>query len=316
MTRLEITPFADEHLDGAAILLAERHRVHRAWSPLLDASYEQRAAAREAIEREWRQKGASGAAALQDGTLAGYLIAAPQPGEAWGANVLVGSAGAAAGRPETIRDLYGAAAQRWVDEGRHRHYALIPAGPAEWLDAWWRLSFGCQQVHGIQTVGETAWPDGTRVATMDDIDGMLRLGHAIDDVHSRSPVFSTRPAPTEQELRDELAKDVASPDIGLLVADVDGRIGGVFEVAPVELSSTHKGPARPAGQCLLSFAATLPAVRGAGVGAALTTACMAWAHTAGYTTMVTDWRATNLLASRFWPARFDPAFLRLYRSVP
>src|SRR6478752_4383350 len=103
VTRLEITPFADEHLDGAAILLAERHRVHRAWSPLLDASYEQRAAAREAIEREWRQKGASGAAALQDGTLAGYLIAAPQPGEAWGANVLVGSAGAAAGDPRPVR---------------------------------------------------------------------------------------------------------------------------------------------------------------------------------------------------------------------
>jgi len=43
---------------------------------------------------------------------------------------------------------------------------------------------------------------------------------------------------------------------------------------------------------------------------------MAWAHAAGYATMVTDWRATNLLASRFWPARFEPAFLRLYRSVP
>ena len=40
--------------------------------------------------------------------LVGYLIAAPQPGEAWGANVLVGSAGAAADRAETIRDLYGA----------------------------------------------------------------------------------------------------------------------------------------------------------------------------------------------------------------
>jgi len=316
VTRIETMPFADEHLDAAAGLLAARHRVHREWSPLLDASYEQPAAAREAIAREWRLDGASGAAALQRGTLVGYLIAAPQPGEAWGANVLVGSAGAAAERAETIRDLYGVAAQRWVDEGHHRHYALVPAGPAVWLDAWWRLSFGCQQVHGIQTVRDTAWPDGVRVATTDDVDALVLLGHAVDEVHGRSPVFSTRPAPSDEELRTALAEDVVSPDIGILVAEVDGRVAGAFEVAPVELSSTHSGPARPTGQCLLSFGATLPEVRGSGVGSALAAACMAWAHAAGYATMVTDWRATNLLASRFWPARFDPAFLRLYRSVP
>jgi hypothetical protein len=37
----------------------------------------------------------------------------------------------------------------------------------------------------------------------------------------------------------------------------------------------------------------------------------------GYECMVTDWRVTNLLASRFWPRRgFRPMFLRLYRSIP
>jgi hypothetical protein len=33
--------------------------------------------------------------------------------------------------------------------------------------------------------------------------------------------------------------------------------------------------------------------------------------------MLTDWRVTNLLASRFWPRRgFRTTFLRLYRSIP
>jgi hypothetical protein len=33
--------------------------------------------------------------------------------------------------------------------------------------------------------------------------------------------------------------------------------------------------------------------------------------------MVTDWRETNLLSSRFWPGRgFRRSFLRLYRSIP
>jgi hypothetical protein len=36
-----------------------------------------------------------------------------------------------------------------------------------------------------------------------------------------------------------------------------------------------------------------------------------------YDTIVTDWRVTNLLASRSWPKRgFRVSFLRLYRSIP
>jgi hypothetical protein len=44
---------------------------------------------------------------------------------------------------------------------------------------------------------------------------------------------------------------------------------------------------------------------------------LAWAHEHGYGSMTTDWRMTNLLASRFWPKRgFRPTFLRMYRSIP
>lgn len=79
----------------------------------------------------------------------------------------------------------------------------------------------------------------------------------------------------------------------------------------------HRSLARPDHAVLLGFAASLPAVRGSGAGLALTEAACAWAHEQGYATMVTDWRETNLLSSRFWPARgFRRSFLRLYRSIP
>ena len=53
------------------------------------------------------------------------------------------------------------------------------------------------------------------------------------------------------------------------------------------------------------------------VGLALFAHAMTWAHEHGFTSMITDWRMTNLLASRFWPARgFRPTFIRLYRSIP
>jgi hypothetical protein len=43
---------------------------------------------------------------------------------------------------------------------------------------------------------------------------------------------------------------------------------------------------------------------------------LAWAREAGHPTMVTGWRAANLVASRFWAARgLRPALLRLHRVV-
>jgi GNAT superfamily N-acetyltransferase len=68
---------------------------------------------------------------------------------------------------------------------------------------------------------------------------------------------------------------------------------------------------------LLNWAATDPGVRGSGAGVALAEGSFAWARERGHQTMVVDWRVTNLLSSRFWPARgFRETFLRLYRHIP
>jgi GNAT superfamily N-acetyltransferase len=61
----------------------------------------------------------------------------------------------------------------------------------------------------------------------------------------------------------------------------------------------------------------LPEARGSGVGLALVAASFVWAREHGYGAMVTDWRVTNLLASRFWArCGVRTTFLRLYRSIP
>ena len=98
----------------------------------------------------------------------------------------------------------------------------------------------------------------------------------------------------------------------LLVAERDGRIVGQFLLyrRPPDLRV-------PRESIDLGQASTDPAARGTGVGRALTAHVIRWAHENGYPAMTTDWRMTNLLASRFWPKRgFRPTFLRLYRSIP
>jgi GNAT superfamily N-acetyltransferase len=97
---------------------------------------------------------------------------------------------------------------------------------------------------------------------------------------------------------------------------MEGRIVGDFFVCPIELSNAHSSLARPPGAAFLGFAVTHPDVRGSGAGLALTDASFAWARAHGYETMVTDWRETNLLSSRFWPRRgFRTSFLRLHRWI-
>jgi ribosomal protein S18 acetylase RimI-like enzyme len=321
MGRLEVVPFADAHLDDASRLLAARHRRWRAAEPLLQERFEDPSAAAEELQAAWRSDRATGSAAFRDGRLVGYLIGAPREAAVWGDNVWVELAGHAVDEPEDARDLYAGAADRWVEEGHTRHYALIPVDEGL-VDAWFRLGFGQQQAHGIRAVPahtEPRLPDGFEIRrpTTDDIEALIEVDLALAR-HQRSlPVFSSRPLPTEDELRLDWEKTLAGDEEDVLIGCREGRPVACWSVCAAELSSYFRPLGRPAKACFLAFASTLPEARGSGIGVALTDASLAGAAENGYEAMVTDWRVTNLLASRFWPRRgFRPAFLRLYRSIP
>jgi GNAT superfamily N-acetyltransferase len=318
VARPEIVPFADEHLDGAAALLAARHARNRASEPLLPARFDDEAQTRNEIESVWRKEGAAGATASRNGRMVGYLIGAPGNDDVWGANMWIDLAGHAVEDAEVVRDLYASASAEWLERGRSRHYAVVPGTDLALLDAWFRLSFGQQQALGVREVSPESWPAGVRKAEPRDVDALAEIVPLLNRHGLLAPVFTGRRLDFDAgELRNEITQDLADNGIGNLVAERGGRIVGNFEVVSAELSSTHAGLARPSGACCLGFAVTLPEVRGSGVGRALTQACLAWAHEAGYECMVTDWRVTNLLASRFWPRRgFRETFLRLYRSIP
>src|SRR5687768_10485225 len=138
---LDVVPFADEHLDAAGELLAARHRRHREAEPILPERFEDPREARGEVAALWAQEGASGAVALRDGRAVGYLIGT-RLADIWGPNAWIEVAGHAVEEAEIVRDLYAAAAPRWIDDGRAAHYAWVPASDTALAEAWFRLAFG------------------------------------------------------------------------------------------------------------------------------------------------------------------------------
>jgi GNAT superfamily N-acetyltransferase len=310
--RLRIQPFADEHLDDAAGLLAARHRRHREAEPLLPEITDFRAE----IEREWAADGAAGVFASRGAEPVAYLIARPLRYASVGTWMLAGIAGHALdGDPETIRDVYAAAAGGWVDAGHTRHGVFVPAFDRALVDAWFRLCFGASGVLATrETAPEEPYDAGVTIrrGRPEDIDHAARLERDMSESMLPSPSFSDHPAQPPEELVEEWRGTWDDDTYVHFVAERDGKIVGnaLLYRRPPDLRV-------PASSIDLAQASTEPSARGTGVGRALTAHLLSWAHDAGYPVMVTDWRMTNLFASRFWPRRgFRETFLRLYRSIP
>ena len=311
MSGLDLRPFGDEHLDGAATLLAERHERHRQAEPLLPELADPRAA----LEQEWRAEGASGAVALDGDEIVGYVVGHPRS-DPVGTHVMSFIAGHASREPELVRDLYAAASAAWVDAGLTRHFVYVPALD-ELIDPWFRLSFGGSAVQAMrETAGELpARVDGVLVRDGEprDLEAAVQLERAMTESMQPAPSFSDyRPDPLEEARAEWQGTWEDTETYTHFVAEREGRVVGhlLLYRRPPDLRV-------PVDSIDLAQASTDPAERGSGVGVALTRHALAWAHEHGYPTMTTDWRMTNLLASRFWPRRgFRPTFLRLQRSIP
>jgi ribosomal protein S18 acetylase RimI-like enzyme len=312
MSGLEIVPFSDKHVDAAAELLARRHARHLAVEPTLPDDVDFRAQ----LEGEWSVDGASGVFASRGGEPVGYLVARPVTsggGITW---MIAGIGGhAVEGDAELARDLYSAAAGRWVEGGHSKHAVFIPAHDTALIDAWFRLSFGASAVLAARETAAAPARDGDfeiRRGTPADQEAAALLDRAMGVSMVPAPSFSGVAIGDEQSYVDEWAGTWDEPQYEHFVAEQDGRVVGhiLLYRRPHDLRV-------PKNSIDLAGASTFPEARGSGIGRALTEHVLGWAHENGIPTMVTDWRMTNMLASRFWPRRgFRPTFMRLYRALP
>jgi ribosomal protein S18 acetylase RimI-like enzyme len=319
---MELVRFEEAHLKVAAELLARRHRANRQFEPALPARFEDPEVAQQAVATAWKKKGARGRAAIRSGRLVGFMLSSPRIDEVWRRSVWVaGHAVAEDASAELYRDLYAALAREWVEEGCFAHFAMVPAFDRPALDAWFRLSFGQEQVHATMEIDPNVAPASPadpsveiRPAGPDDLERLMEISELIADHQATAPVFGINLPEGTAGRREGYADLLNDATCRTYVALRGASAVGLASFVPVELS--HADLIAPEGACYLAVAATRVEERGRGIARALTTLGLREAGERGYRHCITDWRATNLLSSRVWPKLgFRPIVYRLSRRI-
>jgi GNAT superfamily N-acetyltransferase len=327
---MKIVPFRESDLEEASALLARRHHEDCLHEATLPERFTQPDQAWVELDKSWKAStvhgGSGGVVAREGGTMIGYMIGVPRIDEVWGRSVWVELAGQAIDRsqsPEIYRDMYAALSPNWVAMGCLYHVSNIPAHDRDALEAWYNLSFGKEHVYGVRETASTL-DDATvvnptleiRRASAADVDLAMELDLALPAHQARAPVYAIRMPYDKDEERQDVLDELQKEDYKTWLAIRDGRLVGIQLYLPGRPGTGIGALPIPDNSSFLGFAVTREDERGRGIGRILTARGLADAHESGYTTCFTDWRATNLLSSRFWSRRgWRPVAYRLSRRL-
>ena len=162
---------------------------------------------------------------------------------------------------------------------------------------------------------DRACPAGIAIrrATPDDFGAIMAIADTIARHLALAPVFGITLPEAVEGWREGWARYLADPAVVIWLALRGGRLVGYQGFRP---EPPGDDLLVPEGCCELAIGATVPEERGGGISRALTDRTFAAARAAGYRYCLTDWRVTNLLASRHWPRRgFRPVAYRLARRI-
>jgi GNAT superfamily N-acetyltransferase len=325
---LAIVPFAEEHLDGAAELLAARHRGARVGAPALPARFERAKAMRAILEPTIRWPRTTAIAALRGGRVVGFLagvVLLPRP-TSRNARFLQPRCAfvaptAHAAEPDDAgvlyREMYAAAAPAWIAAGCFWHYVSVPAADPRAVEAWHALGFGRDVTAALR---DTAAPSmqstevEVRRAGPEDLDAVMRMALGLFHHHTAAPMYVPCLPEMEAEEWEYQRKLLADPACAHWLAHRGGRLLGMQSLQP---PPSFLSPVfTPERSVYLLQGYTEPDARGTGVGGALLSRSFAWAREEGHGDCVLHFHSSNATAAGFWlGSGFRPVELRLARHV-
>jgi len=319
LERLRLVTFAPDHLDAAAELLAARHRRDREREPELPLRFEEAAATRPLIEREWTQAG-PGVAAFRGERMVGFLVPRLDMHRFDRVAFTQHTAHAVGDGEgdEVYREMYAALAPQWLARGCFSHAIEVPAGATETLQTWSGLGFGRMGVIGwrdLRPIEGTAGGVDVRECGDEDVQVVVRMRLGLRRYNAAPPLLQPFVPPGEDELRlmeKNALEGLKDPRAVHLAAYVEREPRGLMTFAPLDL---------PEMQTLergihLHFAFVESDERAQGIGSAMLEQGLAWARERGYERCSVGWWSPNLIGARFWLSRgFKPLGFRLERRI-
>lgn len=294
------------HLDDVAALAAAEHKRDRSTDADLGPVYADPATVRPLLD------GLQGAVVRRNDRIAAAWLAQPAGG------AMAAPACGLAGDPGDLSAAYAAQTRDWLAAGQRTHTAVVRAVDRARHEALVDLGFGHEQAYAVLDLtapdaGRAVVPASVNVhpGGPSDLTDIVPLAPVIGRHQVASPVFARVGEDFFDQLEESHRQELADPDAHYLLAKVDGRAVGFalwYDGAD--------GPFVASSYAELSVAAVAEEARSQGVGLALTAAVVAAAQERGAARLATDWRTTNLLSSRFWPARgFRVLGWRMARSI-
>jgi GNAT superfamily N-acetyltransferase len=312
--RLEIGDLREEHLEDAAALVASRARALRREVPPLPARYEEVTAILPLLSKLARR--APGVAATRGGRLAGFLLGMALPefrGRRAAYSPEWANAAQADDSREIYRELYARLAPCWLANGCFVHLVTMLAHDRPGVDGWQWLGFGLMSVDAVRDlspVPEAGASASIRRAGPADLGQVQTLEEALARYMAGPPIFL---AFSGVEGGESLKEALTDANKAWLLAHSGAEAMAYLVLGPAsEDAATFIFDDKTAS---ITGAFTREDVRGTGIGTALFSRGLDWAHSTGYERCAVDFEPQNLLATRFWLRHFQPVCYSLMRCV-
>lgn len=319
MTKYEFRPITIRDIPAMADLLICRQNLESKVFPFLKNSCLNVKYITDKLEELFVNSKVIGIGAFANNELVGYIMGEIKIDERRGRHAWVPYEGIAIRTDqssELIRYLYAKVSVLWLEQGCFSHYTLIPLGNQVYYEAFLRLSFSIEQVHGVMNMEEYKPFENVadvdiRLANKMDSEVMGKMSSIISEFQNAAPAFIPALPEIVASIKEGFKSSVEEDDVIILIAEKDMKELGFqeYEVITPDLMTPDDG-------IELCTAGTYYSQMGSGIGKKLMNEGCKIIKEKGYGSITIDWRITNLSSSTFWPkCGFKPVAYRMARFI-
>jgi ribosomal protein S18 acetylase RimI-like enzyme len=319
MKKYEFRSITFDDIPAMADLLIHRQNLESKVFPFLKNSCLNTKYITDMLEKLFVNSKGIGVGAFINDELVGYIMGEIKIDTSRGRHVWVPYEGIAIrmDQPsELIRNLYAKVSVLWLEQGCFSHYTIIPLGNQTYYEAFQRLSFFIQQVHGVMNMEdykpfENVSDAEIRLANKMDSEIMGNMSSIIFSYQNSAPTYEPALPEVVMDIKAGYKSIVEDSDATILIAVKNMKELGFQAYWP-----TTSDLMAPDDGVELSIAGTIYSQMRSGVGKKLMNEGYRIMKEKGYNNMIADWRITNLTSSTFWPkCGFKPVAYRMVRCI-